>query len=214
MIIDARTARDTAARLMQIKAIKMQADQPFTWASGWQSPIYCDNRISLSYPQTRSFLKNKLADAVRDLYPHAEAIIGVATGAIAIGALVAEALNLPFAYARPEPKKHGRKNQIEGFLEPSTKVLVIEDLISTGGSSLKVVDAVRNHGAEVLGMMALFTYAFPVAEENFRKANCQLHTLSDYPHLLEQLEDSQEFDQETLKLLSTWRENPAEWQAK
>jgi orotate phosphoribosyltransferase len=184
MILDAQTARKTATELLQIKAIKLQPEAPFTWASGWKSPIYCDNRVTLSHPSTRNFLKQQLAAAVKELYPQAEYIVGVATGAIAIGALVADALNLPMVYVRPEPKKHGRQNQIEGDLKPNSKVVVIEDLISTGGSSLKVVEVLKQSGAEVMGMIALFTYAFPVAEENFANANCNLHTLSDYTNLI------------------------------
>ncbi len=213
MILDPSTAHETAEKLMQIKAIKLQPKEPFTWASGWKSPIYCDNRITLSYPDLRNFLKDKLAAALKDLYPQAEVVVGVATGAIAIGALVADALALPFIYVRPEPKKHGRQNQIEGELPKNSKVVVVEDLISTGGSSLKVVEVLRNQGAEVLGMIALFTYAFRVAETNFSNANLDLHTLSDYPHLLEALTQSGNLDKETFETLISWREDPSVWQA-
>lgn len=213
MILDVRTAHETAEKLMQIKAIKLQPKAPFTWASGWKSPIYCDNRITLSHPELRDFLKKALATAFKNLYPQAEYIAGVATGAIAMGALVADELNLPFVYVRPEPKKHGRQNQIEGELPSGKKVVVIEDLISTGGSSLKVVDVLRNSGAEVMGMLALFTYAFKIAEANFQNSNLDLHTLSDYPHLLEALKQSGELDDETFKTLITWREDPGQWQA-
>ncbi len=211
MILDAQTAHETAEKLMQIKAIKLQPQAPFTWASGWKSPIYCDNRITLSHPAMRNYLKNKLASTLKQLYPEAEYVVGVATGAIAIGALVADALELPFVYVRPEPKKHGRQNQIEGELPTDAKVVVIEDLISTGGSSLKVVNVLREHGTEVMGMLALFTYAFSVAEENFKKANLALHTLSDYPHLLEGLLKNGELQEEDHKTLLTWREDPGAW---
>lgn len=211
MILDAQTARKTALELLQIKAIKLQPDNPFTWASGWKSPIYCDNRVTLSYPDLRNFLKQQLALAVKKLYPEAEYIVGVATGAIAIGALVADELNLPMVYVRPEPKKHGRQNQIEGDLKDHSKVVVIEDLISTGGSSLKVVEVLRNSGADVMGMVALFTYAFPVAEENFAQAHCALHTLSDYPNLISQVQESGEIDQASFDTLISWRKDPANW---
>lgn len=213
MILDAPTAHETAEKLMQIKAIKLQPKEPFTWASGWKSPIYCDNRITLSHPELRNFLKKSLAEAFKKLYPKAEVIAGVATGAIAMGALVADELQLPFVYVRPEPKKHGRQNQIEGELPANSKVVVVEDLISTGGSSLKVVNVLRDSGADVLGMLALFTYAFRIAEQNFAEANLDLHTLSDYPHLLEALQKSGDLDPETFKTLITWREDPSVWQA-
>jgi orotate phosphoribosyltransferase len=211
MILDAQTARKTALELLQIKAIKLKPDEPFIWASGWKSPIYCDNRVTLSHPSLRNFLKQQLAQAVRKLYPEAEYIVGVATGAIAIGALVADELNLPMVYVRPEPKKHGRQNQIEGDLKANSKVVVIEDLISTGGSSLKVVEVLRNNATEVMGMIALFTYAFPVAEENFRQANCTLHTLSDYPNLISQVQESGQIDQTNFDTLISWRKDPANW---
>ena len=211
MILNAQTAHETAEKLMQIKAIKLQPQSPFTWASGWKSPIYCDNRVTLSYPDMRNYLKGKLADTLKELYPEAEVVVGVATGAIAMGALVADALGLPFVYVRPEPKKHGRQNQIEGELPEGAKVVVIEDLISTGGSSLKVVDVLRKSGAQEMGMLALFTYAFKVAEENFKEAQLDLHTLSDYPHLLEGLLKSGNLDQESHQTLLTWREDPANW---
>ena len=213
MILDPSTAHETAERLMQIKAIKLQPKAPFTWASGWNSPIYCDNRITLSHPELRNYLKKSLAKALTALYPDTEVIVGVATGAIAIGALVADELGLPFVYVRPEPKKHGRQNQIEGELAPNAKVVVVEDLISTGGSSLKVVEVLRNAGAEVQGMLALFTYAFTVAEQNFEAARLKLHTLSDYPHLLEALQKSGDLDQETFNTLISWREDPSQWKA-
>lgn len=213
MILDPSTAHETAERLMQIKAIKLQPKAPFTWASGWNSPIYCDNRITLSHPELRNYLKKSLAKALKELYPDTEVIAGVATGAIAIGALVADELGLPFVYVRPEPKKHGRQNQIEGELKANAKLVVVEDLISTGGSSLKVVEVLRNAGAEVQGMLALFTYAFRIAEQNFEAAKLNLHTLSDYPHLLEALQKSGDLDQETFTTLISWREDPSQWKA-
>lgn len=211
MILDAQTARKTATELLQIKAIKLQPEDPFTWASGWKSPIYCDNRVTLSHPNLRNFLKSQLAEAVKKLYPEVEYIVGVATGAIAIGALVADELDLPMVYVRPEPKKHGRQNQIEGDLKPNSKVVVIEDLISTGGSSLKVVEVLKESGAEVMGMVALFTYAFPIAEDNFAQADCNLHTLSDYPHLIIQLQETGVIDQASFDTLTSWRKDPANW---
>tara|TARA_R110002050_G_scaffold81615_4_gene174780 strand:+ start:231 stop:872 length:642 start_codon:yes stop_codon:yes gene_type:complete len=211
MILDAQTARKTATELLQIKAIKLQPEDPFTWASGWKSPIYCDNRVTLSHPNLRNFLKSQLAEAVKKLYPEVEYIVGVATGAIAIGALVADELDLPMVYVRPEPKKHGRQNQIEGDLKPNSKVVVIEDLISTGGSSLKVVEVLKESGAEVMGMVALFTYAFPIAEENFAQADCNLHTLSDYPHLITQLQETGAIDKAGFDTLISWRKDPANW---
>jgi orotate phosphoribosyltransferase len=213
MIYDLEIAQRTAHELLQIKAIKLQPKQPFTWASGWKSPIYCDNRISLSYPNTRNFLKKQLAQLITAQFENVEVIAGVATGAIAIGALVAEELGLPFVYVRPEPKKHGRQNQVEGQLDPKAKVLVLEDLISTGGSSLKVVEVLRNAGAQVIGMAALFNYGFDIAEENFAQANCLLYSLSDFSNLLEGLLQSGELESETVKTLEQWRKNPSSWQA-
>ena len=174
-----------AGKLLDIKAIKLQPEQPFTWASGWKSPFYCDNRKTLSYPSLRNFVKLELSRLVAEEYPEAEAIAGVATGAIAQGALVAEELSLPFAYVRPKPKDHGLTNLIEGELAAGAKVVVIEDLISTGGSSLKAVEALRQHGCEVIGMVASYTYGFPVAEEAFREAGVHLTTLTDYEAVVE-----------------------------
>ena len=207
MIFDTELARQTAEQLLQIKAIKLQPEAPFTWASGWKSPIYCDNRITLSYPIVRNFLRENMVKAIREEYGTPNLIAGVATGAIAMGALVAQEMGLPFVYVRPEPKSHGRKNQIEGQIESGQSVVVVEDLISTGGSSLKAVQALRDAHINVLGMAAFFTYGFPVSEENFKNANCRLLTLSDYTHLLEQVNSSGYM--ETLK---KWRENPSKWQ--
>ena len=212
MIFDKEIARATAEQLLQIKAIKLQPEQPFTWASGWKSPIYCDNRITLSYPKVRTFLRQQLVAAILKEYGKPDAIAGVATGAIAIGVLVAQELGLPFIYIRPEPKKHGRQNKIEGHLEPGQNVVIVEDLISTGGSSLKAFDALKEVNANVLGMVALFTYGFPVSLENFEKAKCKLVTLSDYEHLLDQVNSTGYLKEESLNTLKSWRKDPSVWQ--
>lgn len=211
MILDTHTAKKTAELLLQINAIKLQPKEPFTWASGWKSPIYCDNRITLSFPTVRTFLRENLAQQVKKAFGKPDVIAGVATGAIGIGALVAEELELPFVYVRPEPKKHGRKNQIEGFLEQGKNVVVIEDLISTGGSSLKAVEALKEHGANVKGMLALFTYGFPLAESNFSNAKVDLYTLSNYENLLEQALETNYITKEEKQTLDNWRTNPEEW---
>ena len=173
-----------ASKLLKIKAIKLQPDNPFTWASGWKSPFYCDNRKTLSYAGLRSYVKLELIHAILENFPEAEAVAGVATGAIAQGALVADALNLPFVYVRSKPKDHGLENLIEGELKPGLKVVVVEDLISTGGSSLKAVEAIRKNACEVVGMVASYTYGFPVAKEAFEKAGVKLVTLTDYERIL------------------------------
>ena len=211
MILSPETARQTAAHLLQIKAIKLQPENPFTWASGWKSPIYCDNRLTLSYPEIRKYLAKQMAAQIRSLYPEVDVIAGVATGAIALGILVAEEMNLPFVYIRGKAKEHGRQNQIEGQIDPGQKAVVIEDLISTGGSSLQAVEALREADVTVLGMLGIFTYGFPVAEENFMNANCALHTLSDYPHLLEQAKASGYILADQVAVLQTWRQAPDKW---
>ena len=211
MIQNKDVALKTAESLLQIKAIKLQPENPFTWASGWKSPIYCDNRLTLSFPKIRSELKVEFAKQIQELYGKPDYIAGVATGAIAIGALVAEYLNVPFIYVRDKAKGHGRQNQIEGFLKPGSNVVVIEDLISTGGSSLKAVDVLQEVGAHVLGMMAIFTYDFPVAQENFDKANVRLNTLSDYNHLLEQASQQGTISNESVEMLKEWRKDPSVW---
>ncbi len=213
MIFDKETARLTTEKLLQIKAIKLQPDEPFTWASGWKSPIYCDNRITLSYPAIRVFLRENLVKAIHQHYGQPGVIAGVATGAIAMGILVAQEMGLPFVYVRPEAKSHGRQNQIEGQLESAQNVVVVEDLVSTGGSSLKAVNALREAGANVSGMVALFTYGFPIAEQNFIEANCELVTLSDYEHLIEQVSSQGYLNEETLATLKKWRKDPAAWKA-
>ena len=202
---------EVTKRLLAIDTIKIQPDNPFTWASGWKAPIYCDNRKVLSYPETRTFICNQFAKLVREKYPNAEAIAGVATGAIAHGVLVAEVLQLPFIYVRSKPKGHGLENLIEGDIQPGTKVVIIEDLISTGGSSLSAAEAVRNYGAEVLGMLAIFTYNFPLAAKNFEDAGIELTTLSNYNLLLKLAYSSGEITDAQLERLNKWRKNPETW---
>lgn len=211
MVLNKETASKTAELLLQINAIKLQPQNPFTWASGWKSPIYCDNRITLSFPQIRNYLRENLAKQIEETYGRPDMIAGVATGAIGIGALVADYLNVPFCYVRPEAKKHGRQNKIEGQLHPDQSVVVVEDLISTGKSSLMAVETLLEAHANVKGMFAIFTYGFNVSEENFKKANTELYTLSDYEHLLKQAERLRYISAEESKLLSNWRENPAAW---
>ncbi|MCB0457909.1 MAG: orotate phosphoribosyltransferase [Flavobacteriaceae bacterium] len=211
MVLKKETAQKTAELLLQINAIKLQPQNPFTWASGWKSPIYCDNRLTLSYPTIRNYLRENLANQIEELYGKPDMIAGVATGAIGIGALVADYLNLPFCYIRPEAKAHGRQNKIEGHLEENQTVVVVEDLISTGKSSLLAVEAIQEAKANVKGMVAIFSYGFTVAEENFAKANVALHTLSNYENLLEQAQKSNYISQQEAAALSLWRKNPAAW---
>lgn len=196
---------------MQIKAIKLQPSNPFTWASGWKSPIYCDNRKTLSYPPVRSYIRDSFAELVSEIYPKAEMIAGVATGAIAHGALVADKMGLPFIYVRSGAKEHGLGNQIEGFYEQGQKVVVIEDLISTGGSSLGAVKALREAGCTVLGMVAIFTYEFSKASEGFAAENCSLYTLSNYSALIETAVSSGYISKEEVEALKKWRLDPANW---
>ncbi len=211
MILHKDTAKKTAELLLKVKAIKLSPSEPFTWASGWKSPIYCDNRITLSYPAVRVFLKEEIAKIVELQYGKPDVIAGVATGAIAIGILVAQELGVPFIYVRPEPKSHGRKNQIEGYLESGQNVVVIEDLISTGKSSLNAVEALKEAGAVVKGMVAIFSYGFDIASDNFKNSNVSLTTLSNYAHLLEQAVDSQYIAEKELDTLSDWRKDPGNW---
>lgn len=211
MILDRETAKKTAEFLLQIKAIKLQPNDPFTWASGWKSPIYCDNRLSLSYPPIRTYLRDEMAKAILTQYGTPNVIAGVATGAIAIGALVAEKLNLPFVYIRAKSKEHGRQNQIEGHLERAQNVVIVEDLISTGMSSLAAHKALREADANVMGMAAIFTYGFDVAKQNFEDAGCDLVTLSDYAHLLERAEELDYIREQELETLREWRANPGNW---
>lgn len=200
-----------ASKLLDVKAIKLQPKNPFTWASGWKSPFYCDNRKTLSYPQLRDFVKLSLCHAILENFPEADAVAGVATGAIPQGALVADELSLPFVYVRSKPKDHGLENLIEGDLRTGAKVVVVEDLISTGGSSLKAVDALRNYGCEVVGMVASYTYGFPVAAEAFSKAGVRLVTLTDYESVVEQAVETGYISKDDVEVLNEWRANPAEW---
>lgn len=211
MVLDKQIAKKTAELLLQINAIKLEPENPFTWASGWKSPIYCDNRIMLSYPAVRNFVREEIAKQVENLYGRPDVIAGVATGAIGIGILVAEALGLPFVYVRPKPKEHGRQNQIEGHFEPGQSVVVIEDLISTGNSSLNAVQALKEQNADIKGMIAIFTYGFPVSTENFKKEGVELHTLSDYENLIEQASDTHYIKENQLQTLLEWRSNPQQW---
>ncbi len=200
-----------ASKLLKVKAIKLQPENPFTWASGWKSPFYCDNRKTLSFPELRNFVKLELVHAVLENFPEADAVAGVATGAIAQGALVADELNLPFVYVRSKPKDHGMENLIEGELRPEMKVVVIEDLISTGGSSLKAVEAIRKAGNEVVGMVASYTYGFPVAKKAFEDAGVRLITLTDYEHVVAEAAATGYISESDVEVLNEWRKNPANW---
>ncbi len=200
-----------AGKLLKVKAIKLQPSNPFTWASGWKSPFYCDNRKTLSYPELRTFVKIEIARLISENFPEVDAIAGVATGAIPQGALVADALNLPFVYVRSKPKDHGLENLIEGELKPGMKVVVVEDLISTGGSSLKAVEAIRNNGCEVVGMVASYTYGFKVAEEAFKDAQVTLYTLTNYEAVVEEALRTGYIAQDDVPLLNDWRKDPANW---
>ena len=211
MIFNKDTASKTAELLLQINAIKLNPGNPFTWASGWKSPIYCDNRITLSFPPIRNYLKAEFAKNIEKQFGKPDVIAGVATGAIGMGLLVAEALALPFVYVRPEPKKHGRLNQIEGFLQKGQNVVVIEDLISTGNSSLMAVEALKAAGANVKGMAAIFSYGFDIASENFKKADVDLFTLSNYENLLTLAVAKKYITEEEEKTLQEWRLNPSTW---
>ncbi len=205
------TQKQIAEYLLQSKAIKLDAANPFTWASGWKSPIYCDNRITLSYPEIRRFIRDKFIEIIHEKYPQCNLIAGVATGAIAQAALVAEKMDLPFVYVRPSPKTHGRENLIEGEIRNGQQVVVVEDLISTGGSSLKAVEALRNAGVEVLGMVAIFTYGFDVAVKSFEESKCSLDTLGSYNSMLETALSKNYIEEKYLDILKTWREDPSTW---
>ncbi|HOK25570.1 MAG TPA: orotate phosphoribosyltransferase [Bacteroidales bacterium] len=204
-------SKKIAEYLLQIKAIKLQPSNPFTWASGWKSPIYCDNRKTLSFPEVRTFICDSFIQAVKSYYPDVEVIAGVATGAIAHGALVAQKMGLPFIYVRSEAKSHGLGNQIEGYFEKGQKVVVIEDLVSTGGTSLGAVRALREAGCEVLGMIAIFTYGFQKAAEGFLSENCELHTLSDYNTLIDCALETGYIGQADVETLREWRKDPSKW---
>ena len=200
-----------ASRLLKINAIKLQPNNPFTWASGWKSPFYCDNRKTLSYPELRNYVKIELVHTILNHFPEVEAIAGVATGAIPQGALVADALNLPFVYVRNKPKDHGLENLIEGELKAGMKVVVVEDLISTGGRSLKAVEAIRNNACEVIGMVASYTYGFPVAKKAFKDAQIKLVTLTDYEHVVDEALKTGYIDDSDVEVLHEWRKDPAHW---
>jgi orotate phosphoribosyltransferase len=202
---------EVTKKLLEINTIKIQPSSPFTWASGWLSPIYCDNRKILSYPETRTFICDQFVRIIKEKYPQVEIIAGVATGAIAHGALVAEKLGLPFIYVRSKPKDHGLENLIEGDLKVGQKVVIIEDLVSTGGSSLKAAEALSDFGGDILGMLAIFTYDFPVATENFIKAGIELTTLSNYQTLINLALDMGEVDEDEMESLQSWRKNPSVW---
>ena len=211
MIFNENIAKKTAELLLQINAIKLNPNKPFTWASGWKSPIYCDNRLVLSYPAIRNFIKYELAKNIEKIYGKPDVIAGVATGAIGIGALVADYMGLPFVYVRPEAKKHGRQNQIEGKLEKGQNVVVVEDLINKKKSSLNAVNALKEKSVNVKGMVAIFTYGFEISETNFLKNNIELRTLGNYNYLLEQASNTGFINEIQLKTLSNWNKNPSEW---
>ena len=202
-----------AGKLLKIKAIKLQPTNPFTWASGWKSPFYCDNRKTLSYPELRNFVKLETARIIMEHFPEVEAIAGVATGAIPQGAMVADELALPFVYVRSKPKDHGLENLIEGELKPGMKVVVVEDLISTGGSSLKAVEAIRLNGCEVIGMVASYTYGFAIADKAFREAGVKLVTLTNYEAVVEEALATGYIKESDVELLNAWRKDPAHWNA-
>ena len=212
MILDKETARKTAELLLQIKAIKLDPQESFTWASGWKSPIYCDNRVILSYPPIRNFVREHIARQIEQLYGRADVIAAVATGAIGIGMLVAEHLSLPFVYVRPEAKAHGRKNQIEGKINEGQTVVVVEDLVSTGKSSLNAVKALQESNTQIKGMVAIFSYGFDTATQNFKEAGIELHTLSNYEYLIEVALKTHYINQSEAETLQGWRRDPANWE--
>lgn len=210
-LFDTKIAAEVAAKLLQIEAIRLQPENPFTWASGWKSPIYCDNRLSLSYPKVRTFIKENLVKAIKANFMDVAAIAGVATAGIPQGALIADSMNLPFLYVRSKPKGHGMENMIEGKVSPGQKIVVVEDLVSTGGSSLKAVQDLKNAGFDVLGMVSIFTYGFDVAKNNFNVANVKLICLSDYASMLPQALKDDYIDDQTLASLVEWRKSPETW---
>jgi len=214
MIFDSNTAKKTAELLLQINAIKLNSKNPFTWASGWKSPIYCDNRIILSHPKIRIFIREEISKQIIELFGKPEVIAGVATGAIGIGMLVADILNLPFIYVRPSSKKHGRKNQIEGNFDKNQNVVVIEDLVSTGKSSLAAVNALRKSNLNVKGMISIFTYGFEISKNNFKKNKIEFKSLSSYEILLKQALITNYINEKEFKVLLNWRENPEKWNNK
>ncbi len=211
MIFNKETAEKTAELLLQINAIKLNPKNPFSWASGWQSPIYCDNRLILSFPAIRNFIRDEFSKNIEQEFGRPDVIAGVATGAIGIGILVAEKMGLPFVYVRPEPKKHGRQNQVEGFLQKGQNVVVVEDIISTGNSSLLAVEALKQAEANIKGMAAIFNYGFGVADDNFNKAKITLKTLSNYENLLHLAVEKDFINEKEYQTLKEWRENPSTW---
>jgi len=211
VVTNEESALKVAEFLLQVKAIKLEPNKPFTWASGWKSPIYCDNRVTLSYPKIRTYIRQEFVNIINTNFAKPDVIAGVATGGIAHGALVAEEMGLPFVYIRSEAKKHGLTNMIEGKIEKGQTVVVIEDLISTGGSSLKAVEALREKECIVKGMAAIFSYGFDVANQNFEKANCNVVTLCDYSTLIKQAVQSKYIGEDDLKSLQAWRNNPSKW---
>ena len=211
MITNKDMAAKTADFLLTVKAVKLNNEHPFTWASGRKSPIYCDNRVTLSYPEIRTFIRQRFVEIINETWGNVDVIAGVATGGIAQGALVAEELGLPYSYVRPKPKDHGMGNQVEGEIKKGAKVIVVEDLISTGGSSLKAVAALREYGVEVIGMVASFTYGFPVAEEAFKEAGVKLITLSNYEAVIEEAAKTGYIKEEDKAVLAEWRKSPSTW---
>ena len=211
MILDSDKALKVAEFLLQVKAVKLQPNHPFTWASGWTSPIYCDNRITLSHPKIRTFIRQAYTEAIKELFGKSDIIAGVATGGIAQGALIAQEMGLPFIYVRSSAKEHGTGNQIEGYFESGQKVVVIEDLISTGGSSIKAIEALRNGGLDVKGIIAVFTYGFREAETNFKKIQCPVATLTNYNILIEQALKHNYISNKDVESLRGWRESPQTW---
>jgi orotate phosphoribosyltransferase len=211
MVLDKKVAEQTINYLTQINAIKLNTKNPFTWTSGIKSPIYCDNRLILSYPNIRKFVADKMSDIVKNIYGEDISIAGVATGAIAIGAMIAERLNLPYAYVRPEPKGHGLKNQIEGSIQEGTNVVVIEDLISTGKSSLNAINALKSEGYNVMGMLSIFSYNFQFANKKFEDENISINSLSDYNSLVNLIQSEGTLDSNEISRLKKWREDPKTW---
>lgn len=201
-----------AEKLLQVKAIKLSPENPFTWASGWKSPIYCDNRKVLSFPYVRDFIKSEMCNVIFEKFPDADLLAGVATAGIAWGAMVADQLKLPYIYVRPKPKEHGLGNQVEGYFEPGQRAVVIEDLVSTGKSSLQVVDVLKEQGLEIMGMVSIFTYGFPVATEAFEKASVPYYSLTDYPSLIKLARSRGIVKPEQEEILMKWREDPGKWQ--
>jgi orotate phosphoribosyltransferase len=203
--------KEVAISLLKIEAVRLRPNEPFKWASGWNSPIYCDNRLTLSFPESRNLIRDGLVDLIQKIYPFCECIAGVATAGIPQAALIADKMNLPMIYVRPKPKDHGMQNLIEGKITKGQKIVVVEDLISTGGSSLKAVEALQDGGFEVLGMVGIFTYGFPVAEENFKKAGITLHTLCNYDELIKEAQKNGYVQLDQLNTLGEWRKNPENW---